>query len=81
MTTTYRLPPAGRKYIEAANQADQTAREAARAQAAEFSDVIHATQKLQCPANDGKFKHFLNNDLICARCDQTAYAILKGDTP
>lgn len=79
MTTaaTYKRPPAGRKYIEAANAADQAKREAARDRAAEFTDVIRTVQKLPCTAHNGKFKHFLDNELICAHCNELAITILE----
>ena len=75
--TTYRRPPAGRKYITAAERADQAAREAARKRASEYTDVIRAAQALRCPAQGARFNHYLNNDLTCCRCDQTAADILE----
>lgn len=75
-STTYR-PRAGRKYIDAAERADQAAREAARARAAEYTDVIRACQAIRCPAQNSRFNHYLNNDLTCCRCDQTAATILE----
>ena len=76
-TTDYRRPTAGRKYIEALEANDQAAREAARNQAREYSDVIHAVQKLRCPEHGGRFKHLLNNELICAHCGDLAITILE----
>lgn len=75
--TTYRRPPAGRKYITAAERADQAAREAARARAAEYTDVIRACQAIRCPAQNSRFNHYLNNDLTCCRCDTDAATILE----
>lgn len=75
-STPYR-PRAGRNYLDAAERADQQAREAARARAAEYTDVIRACQAIRCPAQNSRFNHFLNNDLTCCRCDQTAADILE----
>lgn len=75
--TTYRRPPAGRKYITAAERADQAAREAARKRASEYTDVIRAAQALRCPAQGARFNHYLNNDLTCCRCNTDAATILE----
>ena len=75
-STTYR-PRAGRNYLDAAERADQQAREAARARAAEYTDVIRACQSIRCPAQNSRFNHFLNNDLTCCRCDHTAATIVE----
>ena len=75
--TTYRRPRAGRNYLDAAERADQRAREAARARAAEYTDVIRACQAIRCPAYDARFNHYLNNDLTCCRCNTDAATILE----
>lgn len=75
--TTYRRPHARRNYLDAAERADQRAREAARTRAAEYTDVIRACQAIRCPAQNSRFNHFLNNDLTCCRCNTSAATILE----
>lgn len=44
--------------------------------AREHTDTIRAAQAITC--QDPRFTHFINNQLICARCDQTTDQILEG---
>lgn len=76
--TDYRLPRPGRKYIDATERADQKARQAQLNRAKQHIDVIRAAETITC-TTDPRFKHLLNNDLICARCNTPALTILETD--
>lgn len=52
---------------------------AQREYAATHTETIRAAQAIHCTAHEGRWNHFLDNSLTCARCGLTAHAILNPE--